>query len=321
MRRYIVQRLLLFIPATLGVTLVAFVLMRLVPGDIATILVYEAGTERAGAAEQAVQKMRRELGLERPIPVQYADWLLAAVRGDFGYSYWERRPVSEILRERFPRTLQLALMTVVLALCWAVPLGITSAVRQDTALDYLARLVSISGLSIPAFFVGVLLLFFLVRFFQWMPPLEFTPLWDDPAANLRQLIWPALAEAYYISAPITRLTRSLMLEVIREDFVRTARAKGLPERLVVYRHALRNMLIPLVTFVGWSGGRLLGGVVVMELIFAVPGMGTGLIDAVNHRDYPTVQAIVVMMALLFLTLNLVIDLLYGWLDPRIRYQG
>jgi peptide/nickel transport system permease protein len=320
MQRYIVQRLLLFIPAMLGVTLVAFVLMRLVPGDIATILVYEAGTERAGAAQQAVQKMRRELGLDRSIAVQYASWLLGAIRGDFGYSYWERRPVSEILGERFPRTLELALITVVLALCWAVPLGITSAVRQDTALDYVARLVSVSGLSIPAFFVGVLLLFCLVRFFQWMPPLEFSPLWDDPAANLKQLIWPALAEAYYISAPITRLTRSLMLEVIREDFVRTARAKGLPERLVVYHHALRNMLIPLVTFVGWSGGRLLGGVVVMELIFAVPGMGTGLIDAVNHRDYPTVQAIVVMMALVFLTLNLGIDLLYGWLDPRIRYQ-
>jgi peptide/nickel transport system permease protein len=304
----------------LGVTLVAFVLMRLVPGDIATILVYEAGTERAGAAEQAVLKMRQELGLDRPIAAQYVDWLLDAMRGDFGFSYWERRPVSEILRERFPRTLQLALMTIVLALCWAIPLGITSAVRQDTALDYVARLMSISGLSIPAFFVGVLLLFFLVRFFQWMPPLEFTPLFADPAANLKQLIWPALAEAYYISAPITRLTRSLMLEVIREDFVRTARAEGLSERLVVYHHALRNMLIPLITFVGWSGGRLLGGVVVMELIFSVPGMGTGLIDAVHHRDYPTVQAVVVMMALLFLTLNLCIDLLYGWLDPRIRYQ-
>jgi peptide/nickel transport system permease protein len=193
-------------------------------------------------------------------------------------------------------------------------------VRQDTAIDYLARLVSVSGLSIPAFFVGVLLLFFLVRFFRWMPPLEFTAFFEDPAENLKQLIWPALAEAYYISAPITRLTRSLMLEVIREDYVRTARAKGLREGVVVYHHALRNMLIPLVTFVGWSGGRLLGGVVVMELIFAIPGMGTGLIDGVHHRDYPTVQAIVVMMALVFLTLNLLIDLLYGWLDPRIRYQ-
>jgi peptide/nickel transport system permease protein len=320
MRKYIVHRLFLFIPAVLGVTLVVFVLMRLVPGDIATILVYEAGTERAGAAQQAVQKMRQELGLDQPVLVQYVNWLVRAVQGDFGYSYWERRPVSEILRERFPRTLQLALMIVVLALCWAVPLGIISAVRQDTWSDYVVRLVSVSGLSIPAFFVGVLTLFFLVRFFRWMPPLEFTPFFDAPLENLKQLIWPALAEAYYISAPITRLTRSLMLEVIREDYVRTARAKGLPERLVVYRHALRNVLIPIVTFVGWSGGRLLGGVVVMELIFAVPGMGTGLIDGVNHRDYPTVQAIVVLMALIFLTLNLVIDLLYGWLDPRIRYQ-
>jgi len=170
-------------------------------------------------------------------------------------------------------------MTMLLAVLWSVPLGIMSAVRQDTWSDYVLRLVSVSGLSIPAFFVGVLLLFFLVRFFQWMPPLEFTALFDNPTENLKQLIWPALAEAYYISAPITRLTRSLMLEVIREDYVRAARAKGLPERLVVYKHALRNVLIPLITFVSWSGGRLLGGMVIMELIFAVPGMGTGLIKA------------------------------------------
>jgi len=320
MRTYVIHRLMLFIPAILGVTLVVFVLMRLVPGDIAIILVYEAGTERAGAAQEAVQKMRRDLGLDRPVVWQYVDWVWGAVQGDFGYSYWERRPVYEILRERFPRTLQLALMTIVFALCWSVPLGVISAVRQDSVIDYLARLVSISGLSIPAFFVGVLTLFVLVRFFQWMPPLEFTAFFDDPTANLKQLIWPALAEAYYISAPITRLTRSLMLEVIREDYVRTARAKGLPEGTVVYHHALRNAIVPLITFVGWSGGRLLGGVVVMELIFAVPGMGTGLIDGVHHRDYPTVQAIVFMMAMLFLTLNLVVDLLYSWLDPRIRYQ-
>jgi peptide/nickel transport system permease protein len=321
MQTYVVRRLLLFIPAVFGVTLVVFVLMRLVPGDIATILVYEAGTERAGAAQQAVQKMRQELGLDRPMFWQYGDWVLGAIRGDFGYSYWERRPVHEILAERFPRTMELALMTMVLALCWSVPLGVISAVRQDTWSDYLARLLSVSGLSIPAFFVGVLMLFCLVRFFQWMPPLEFTAFFEDPTENLKQLIWPALAEAYYISAPITRLTRSLMLEVIREDYVRTARAKGLPERLVVYHHALRNVLIPLVTFVSWSGGRLLGGVVVMELIFAVPGMGMGLIEGVNHRDYPTVQAIVFMMAMVFLTLNLVVDLLYSWLDPRIRYRS
>lgn len=174
-------------------------------------------------------------------------------------------------------------MTMVLAMCWSVPLGVISAVRQDTWSDYVARLLSVSGLSIPAFFVGVLMLFCPVRFFQWTPPLEFTAFFDDPTENLIQLIWPALAEAYYISAPLTRLTRSLMLEVIGEDYVPTARAKGLSERLVVYHHALRNVLIPLVTFVSWSGGWPLGGVVVMELIFAVPGMGTGLIEGVNHR--------------------------------------
>jgi peptide/nickel transport system permease protein len=304
----------------LGVTLVVFVMMRLIPGDIATILVYEAGTEGAKAEEAAVQKIRHELGLDRPLVVQYLDWLQGVLRGDFGYSYWERRPVSDILHERFPRTMELALMTIILALLWAVPLGIISAVRQDTWSDYAVRILSVSGLSIPAFFVGVLILYCLVRFFQWLPPLEFTSLFDDPVENLKQLIWPALAQAYYISAPITRLTRSLMLEVIREDYVRTARAKGLTEHLVVYRHALRNVLIPLVTFVSWWGGRLLGGIVIMETIFAIPGVGTGLIGGVNHRDYPTVQAIVFMMAFVFLTLNLVVDLLYGWLDPRIRYQ-
>lgn len=320
MSKYAVRRLMLFLPAVLGVSLVIFILMRLVPGDIATILVYEAGAEGARAAEAAVEKMRQDLGLDRPIVVQYADWLQAAMRGDFGYSYWERRPVSEILGERFPRTMELALLTIVLALIWAVPLGVVSAVRQDTAIDYVARVVSVSGLSIPLFFTGVLILFVLMRVFQWMPPLEYTPFFEDAVENLKQLIWPALAQAYYISAPITRLTRSLMLEVIREDYVRTARAKGLREWKVVYHHALRNVLIPLITFVSWWGGRLLGGLVIMEMIFAVPGMGMALIDGVNNRDYPTVQAIVVVMALLFLSLNLIVDLLYGWLDPRIRYQ-
>ena len=181
------------------------------------------------------------------------------------------------------------------------------------------RLVTISGLSLPIFFTGVLILWALVRFFRWLPPLEFVAFSDDPAENLKQLIWPTLAQAYYITAPIMRLTRSQMLEVVRQDYVRTARAKGLAERAVVYRHALANSLLPVVTFVGWWGGRLLGGIVIMEIIFAVPGMGTALVQAVSNRDYPTVQAIVFVMALIFLTLNLFVDLLYGWLDPRIRY--
>jgi len=182
-----------------------------------------------------------------------------------------------------------------------------------------ARIVSMSGLSFPLFVTGALILWALVRFFRWIPPLEFVPLTENPLENLKQLIWPALCQAYYISAPITRLTRSQMLEVIRHDYVRTARAKGLAERAVIYRHALKNALLPVVTFVGWWGGRLLGGLVIMEIIFVVPGMGTSLVQAVSQRDYPTVQAFIFVMAVVFLLVNLAVDLLYAWLDPRIRY--
>lgn len=296
-----------------------FILMRLVPGDIAEILVYEAGTEFSGIQEKQIEQIREKLGLNQPVLVQYFAWLRGAIQGNFGYSYWQRRPVWEILAERFPRTMELAFLTMLLAVFWAIPLGVISAVRQNTWTDYLVRVISISGLSLPLFFTGVLILYLLIRFFHWMPPLEFTSFFEDPIENLKQLIWPALAQAYYICAPITRLTRSQMLEVIREDYVRTARAKGVHERGVVFHHALRNALLPVVTFVGWWGGRLLGGIVVMEIIFVIPGMGTSLILAVQHRDYPLVQAIVFVLAGIFLVLNLIVDLLYGWLDPRIKY--
>ncbi len=319
MGTYLWRRLLLFIPSLIGMSILIFVLMRLVPGDVAHILVYEAGTEYSGAAEKQVQKIRRELGLDRPLVVQYASWIVGLAQVDFGYSYWERRPVLDILKERFPRSVELATLTFILAAVWAVPLGVFSAVRQNTWADHLVRAFSISGLSVPLFFSGVLILYLLVGVFQWMPPLEFTSFFDNPAENLRQLIWPALAQALYISAPIMRLTRSQMLEVIREDYIRTARSKGLREGLVVYKHALRNALLPVVTFAGILAGRLLGGQIIMESIFAVPGMGTALLAAVSFRDYPTIQALVFLMALIFLTLNLVVDLLYGWLDPRIRH--
>jgi len=316
---YILRRLVLFVPTLVGASILIFVLMRLVPGDIAEILVYQTGSESSAVQKKQIQQIRRELGLERPIVTQYVDWIAAAVRGDFGQSYVQRRPVMDILRERFPRSMELALLTLVLAIAWAIPLGVISAVRQNGPLDYLARLVSLSGLSLPLFFTGALILYGLVRVFHWLPPLEFVSFTEDPLENLKQLIWPALAQAYYISAPITRLTRSQMLEVVRQDYVRTARAKGLAERTVIYRHALRNSLLPVVTFIGWWGGRLLGGLVIMEIIFVVPGMGSALIQAVSQRDYPTVQAMVFVMALVFLGLNLAIDLLYAWLDPRIRY--
>ena len=319
MRSYVVRRVLLFIPALVGASMLIFVLMRLVPGDIAEILVYQAGSETSGVQQKQIQQIRRELGLERPVVIQYLSWIGGAVRGDFGKSYAQRRPVWDILRERFPRSMELAILTLAIALVWAIPLGVISAAHQNGPLDYLARIASLSGLSIPLFVTGALILYGLVRVFHWIPPLEFVAFTEDPVENLKQLIWPALAQAYYISAPITRLTRSQMLEVIRQDYVRTARAKGLAERAVIYRHALRNSLLPVVTFVGWWGGRLLGGLVIMEIIFVVPGMGTALVQAVSQRDYPTVQAMVFVMAVVFLVVNLVVDLLYVWLDPRIRY--
>jgi peptide/nickel transport system permease protein len=319
MRTYVIRRVLLFLPTLIGASMLIFVLMRLVPGDIAEILVYQTGSESSAIQKRQIQQIRRELGLDRPVPVQYLDWAAGAIRGDFGQSYFQRRPVRDILLERFPRSMELALLTLLIAVVWAIPLGVVSAVRQNTAIDYLARALSLSGLSLPIFFTGALILYGLVRFFRWLPPLEFVSFTENPLENLKQLIWPALAQAYYISAPITRLTRSQMLEVVRNDFIRTARAKGLAERAVVYRHALRNSLLPVVTFIGWWGGRLLGGLVIMEVIFVVPGMGTALVQAVSQRDYPTVQALVFLMALVFLIVNLAVDLLYAWLDPRIHY--
>ncbi|HEX6081377.1 MAG TPA: ABC transporter permease [Methylomirabilota bacterium] len=319
MSTYVLRRLLLFVPTLVGASILIFVLLRLVPGDIAEILVYQTGSESSAVQRRQIQQIRRELGLDRPIAAQYVDWAAGALQGDFGQSYVQRRPVADILRERFPRSMELALLTLLLAVIWAIPLGVVSAVRQNGILDYLSRLISLSGLSLPLFFTGALILYGLVRFFHWLPPLEFVSFTENPWENLKQLVWPALAQAYYISAPITRLTRSQMLEVVRQDYVRTARAKGLAERAVIYRHALRNSLLPVVTFIGWWGGRLLGGLVIMEIIFVVPGMGSALIQAVSQRDYPTVQAMVFVMALVFLVVNLAVDLLYAWLDPRIRY--
>jgi peptide/nickel transport system permease protein len=319
MGMYLWRRILLFIPSLIGMSIIIFVLMRLIPGDVAHILVYESGTEYSEAADKQVKKIRHELGLDQPLVVQYGAWILGLVQVDFGYSYWERRPVLDILQERFPRSIELATLTFILAMLWAVPLGVFSAVRQNSWADHAVRAFSVSGLSIPLFFSGVLILYLLVGVFHWMPPLEFTSFFDDPAKNLRQLIWPAVAQAFYVSAPIMRLTRSQMLEVIREDYVRTARAKGIRESIVVYKHALRNALLPVVTFSGVLAGRLLGGQIIMENIFAIPGMGTALVAAVSFRDYPTIQALVFVLGLLFLTLNLVVDMLYGWLDPRIRH--
>jgi peptide/nickel transport system permease protein len=320
MGEYAIGRLLLFIPTLLAATVLVFALFWIVPGDPAlTILAGGEGDSGTVSPEQ-LEQLRQTLGLNRPLYVQYASWLWSVLRGDLGMSLWYKTPVWEQLKDRFLVTMELALMAMLLAFWVAVPLGITSAVKQDTGFDYLSRVFSTIGIALPTFWLGILIVYALATFFQWLPPLGYATLWDDPLLNLQQLIFPALTLAFHDLAFTARVTRSSMLEVMREDYLRTARAKGLLEILVIGRHALKNALLPVVTVSGYQFARLLGGVIIVESIFVVPGMGTLLIDSIVHRDFIVIQAIVLLIAAVVLSLNLVIDLLYGVLDPRIRYQ-
>jgi len=239
---------------------------------------------------------------------------------DFGTSMFFEEPVVDDLIAKFPITLELTVLAMLLAIIIAVPLGLVSAIKQNTPADYIARIISITGIALPNFWVGILIVYFLVLLFAWMPPLGYSNLWDDPATNLQQFIFPALALGFFEMAFVARVTRSSMLEVYREDYTRTARGKGLAERVVIVRHALKNALLPVVTISGFQFGRLLAGTVVIENIFMIPGMGRLLIDSVFHRDYTMVQAIVMVITVSVLLLNLVLDVVYGWLNPRIRYS-
>jgi peptide/nickel transport system permease protein len=320
MGKYALRRALLFIPTLLVATALVFTLFWIVPGDPAlTILTGGEGDSGTVSPEQLAQ-LRRTLGLDRPLYVQYASWLSKAVRGDLGTSLWYKTPVFHQVKERFLVTMELAVMAIVLAFCAAVPLGVISAVKQDTGFDYVSRVFSSIGIALPTFWLGILIVYALATFFEWLPPLGYATLWDDPLLNLQQLILPALTLAFSDLAFSARVTRSSMLEVMREDYLRTARAKGLVEWLVIARHALRNALLPILTVSGYQFTRLLGGVIIVESIFVVPGMGTLLIDSIVHRDFVVLQAIVLLFAVVILTLNLLIDLSYGVLDPRVRYQ-
>jgi peptide/nickel transport system permease protein len=320
MGEYAIRRVLLFIPTLLIATVLVFALFWIVPGDPAlTILTGGEGDSGTISPEQ-LQQLRQALGLDRPVYVQYGSWLWSVLRGNLGTSLWYKTPVWDQLKDRFLVTMELAVMAILLAFCVAVPLGATSAVKQDTGFDYVSRIFSVIGIALPTFWLGILIVYALATFFQWLPPLGYATLWDDPLTNLQQLVFPALTLAFHDLAFTARVTRSSMLEVMREDYTRTARAKGLREILVVGRHALKNALLPVVTVSGYQFGRLLGGVIIVESIFVVPGMGTLLIDSIVHRDFIVLQAVVLLIAAVVLILNLVIDLLYGVLDPRIRYQ-
>jgi peptide/nickel transport system permease protein len=319
MQAYIAKRFLLFIPTLLMATLVAFLLLRVIPGDPAMVkLAGETGDSDFTPAE--LQALRVKMGTDQPLYMQYGRWLWDMVHLDFGDSMFFDEPVSNDLAEKFPITLELTALAMVIATVIAVPLGLISAIKQDSSADYVARVISIAGVALPNFWVGILIVYFLVLMFAWMPPLGYASLWDDPLTNLQQLFFPALALGIYQMAFMARVTRSSMLEVYREDYTRTARGKGLAERVVILRHALKNALLPVVTISGYEFGRLLAGTVVIESIFMIPGMGRLLVDSVFHRDYTEVQAIVMVITATVLILNLALDLVYGWLNPRIRYQ-
>ncbi len=321
MTTYIVRRLLLFIPTILIVTIIIFLLMWIVPGDTAMLILTGNDPNEGGRVSlEDVERLRAKLGLDRPVHIQYGDWLWDMLRGDLGESLWYQTPVIDELGGRFVTTVQLAVMGMGLAFIIAVPLGIISAVRQDTKVDYISRLVALLGIAMPTFLIAIIVTYVLAYVFDWLPPLDYANLWEEPLTNLQQMVFPALAIAFHDLAFTARVTRSSMLETMRDDYVRTARAKGLAEMAVIGRHALKNALLPIITVSGYQFGRLLGGVVIVEVIFLVPGIGNMLIDAILHRDFVVIQAVVVLVAAVVMFLNLVIDLVYGILDPRIRYQ-
>jgi peptide/nickel transport system permease protein len=318
MRTYLTKRLLLIVPTLLGVASLVFLIMRIIPGNVALLIL---GGDQAGRIDpQQLAAMQHQLGLDQPLVVQFGSWLWGVARLDFGTSLWTGRPVIEELLIRLPLSLELAILATIVSVLLAIPFGLLAAVRQDGWVDYVIRVISIGGIAIPSFWVGILVILFLVLYFGWGPPLEYTPPWIDPWANFQQMVWPVVTVGYRYAAVTTRMTRSTVLEVLREDYIRTAWAKGLRERGVVIRHALKNAMLPVITLIGTEFAFLIGGLVVTETVFTLNGIGRFVVDAVAHRDYPVVQALVFLIAFGFVIVNLVIDLTYAWFDPRIRFR-
>ena len=317
MHRYILKRLLLMIPTLLGVAVLVFLMLRVAPGDI--VEMKYAGTG-AFAPKEALDQERAQLGLDKPLWHQFVTWMWGIVRFDFGNSMWTGQPVIHEIAIRLELSLQLALMATTVAVFLSIPLGTLAALKQDTWIDYFVRVFSIAGLSVPSFWLGILIILGFLIIFQWLPPLTFTSFWVDPKANLTQLIWPALAVGYRYSAVATRMTRSAVLEVLREDYVRTARAKGLREKVVLVRHALKNAVLPVITVIGLEFAFLVGGLVVTEQVFNLNGIGMLFVESIAQRDYMIVQTLVLLISFVFIFVNFLVDLVNACLDPRIRYQ-
>ena len=322
MYQYILKRILLMIPTLFGAAALVFFLLRLIPGDVCELRLAGTGLY---ADQETIDICRDNLGLNEPAIVQFFNFLWGIVTFDLGESMWTGRAISYEIALRFQLSLQVAIMATITAVLISIPLGTISAIKQDTWIDYVVRTLSIAGIAIPSFWFGILIILGLLICTQswfgepWMPPLDYVPIWVDPWRNLSQLIWPAIATGYRYSAVATRMTRSAMLEVLREDYIRTARAKGLLERIIINRHALKNSLLPVVTVIGIEFAFLMGGLVVTEQVFNLNGLGKLFVESVLNADYTMTQALVMVVVIIFVFTNFVVDILYAWLDPRIRY--
>ena len=313
MRSYVLRRLLIALPSLLIASLIVFTLPRLIPGDVVQLMLEEK------AYGKDLADLRAKLGLDRPIPVQYVDWVGRLARGDLGESLWTRQPVLGELARRMPVTLTLGFLAIVVAVVVGVPIGILSAVRQDGALDFFARSGAILGLSIPGFVQAIVVILLPAIWWGWTPRMGFTELAHGPATYLLQFVLPAIILGIASAAAIMRLTRGMLLEVLRQDYVRTAWAKGLRERVVVLKHSLKNAIIPVVTVLGLQIAQIAGGSVIIESIFGLPGMGQFLLEAITQRDYPVIQGINLLIVVIIVATNLLVDLFYAVIDPRIRY--
>ena len=317
MWKYVLKRVLLMIPTLLGVAVLIFFVMRVVPGDIVEL---RFAGESAFAQKENLDKERARLGLDRPLWQQFLTWMLGIVRLDFGTSMWTGAPIIEEIKLRATLSFQLAVMATFIAVALAIPLGVVAALKQDTWVDYVVRIFSIAGLATPSFWLGIVFILMLLIVFKWLPPMVYTPFWIDPWQNMLQLIWPALAVGYRYSAVAMRMTRSAMLEVLREDYIRTARAKGLWQKLILSRHALKNAMLPVLTVIALEFAFLMGGLVVTEQVFNLNGLGMLFVESVARRDYTLTQALVMLVAFVFIFVNFTVDLMYAWLDPRIRFR-
>jgi len=318
MQTYILRRLLALLPTLLIASIIVFVIVRMVPGDVVDLMLSQ---NDAGSNKLTRDQLMETLGLDKPIWQQYGIWISRlAFHGDLGDSLWQGDSVLSMIAERLPVTFELGLLAMIIALTVAIPVGVYSAVKQDTAGDYITRSFSLLMLAVPSFWIGTMVTVFPSIWWGWSPEIHFTPFLEDPWANLQQMLIPATILGLSLSAITMRMTRTMMLEVLRQDYIRTARAKGLSELLILTRHAVRNALIPVITLIGSQAPILIGGAVILEQIFVLPGMGLLLLDAVNQRDYPVVTGVFFIVGISVMLINLVVDLSYGLIDPKVRQR-